>query len=110
MPPEGHKTRSHRYGCGAVLWHRGDARYYHIADRYVSLESDQLLYRVWDSTHTTDELYTEDDLEETFVPAGIRIDVKPAEVFGGRMHGQLVGYRKLWAHRSSSGTGGVSHA
>jgi hypothetical protein len=60
----------HRYGNGAVLWHKGDSRYYHITDRYVSVDTDELLYRVHDSTHRNNQLYCEEDLEDTFIPAG----------------------------------------
>jgi len=60
----------HRYGNGAVLWHKGDSRYYHITDRYVSVDTDELLYRVHDSTHRNNQLYREEDLEDTFIPAG----------------------------------------
>jgi len=54
----------HRYGNGAVLWHKGDSRYYHITDRYVSVDTDELLYRVHDSTHRNNQLYCEEDLED----------------------------------------------
>jgi hypothetical protein len=47
-------------------------------------------------------LYCEEDLEDTFIPAGFTIAEKPAALFGGREYGALVGWRRIWQRKSPS--------
>jgi len=75
-----------------------NGRYYHVINRYRDLDDNHVMYRIMDGTHTHEYHYRQDDLLAEFRPAGIslRLGVKPAEVFGGRLDGMLVGWRNIW--------------
>jgi hypothetical protein len=91
------EDKTARYARGALVQENGSGRYHHITARFRCLDTDRVLYKVLDPTHTHDWWYYEDDLLADFRPAGIQlgIGVKPAEVFGSRVNGILRGHNEL---------------
>lgn len=87
-----------KYGRGALVQRKKDGRYCHIVNRYVDADTGDVVYRLWDPTHTHDYHYHAEDLDADFRPAGISLNpgMKPAAVFGGRINGRLVSWRSIW--------------
>lgn len=91
-------TDTAELGRGALVMRNRDGRYYHVTNRYHDLDDGHVKYRILDATHTHEYHYRQEGLLADFEPAGIslRLGVKPAEVFGGRVGGKLVGWRNIW--------------
>lgn len=75
-------------------------------NRYEDADTGEVVYRVWDPTHTHDYYYLADDLDADFRPSGISLPpgVKPASVFGGRLGGRLVAWRNIWGKTRETAT------
>lgn len=90
-------ARTPQLGRGCLVQEEGSGRYHHITARFRDLDTDRILYKVYDPTHTHDWWYYQEDLLADFQETGIRlpIGVKPASVFGTRKDGILRGYNEV---------------
>jgi hypothetical protein len=85
-----------RWGTGQVVQRRESGYYYHVVNRYLDIDTGQVLYRVACPTHTKYEHIREPAAREKYRSAGFRlpVGVKPASVFGHRVEGILYGYNE----------------
>lgn len=101
-------------GRGAVLYDtrpasrrpccdRGGRCLWHVTGVYEETTTGEVIYRVWDGTHTVDEWIHQDDLLALFEPAGWSvIGMKPTYILT-RDHGVRDHHDLMQQHAEGSG-------
>jgi hypothetical protein len=73
---------------GEVIEKCDNGSLWHVSERLFDVDNNRHKYRLWDDTHTRDEYWTQQDLQDCFKRCDVIVthSIKPRQRLDGRLY------------------------